>query len=191
MPRRAALRTLLDALEPYDALEQTHKQRIQALLEVPGDPFDRAHYTPGHVTASAFVVDPVRERLLLILHGKLGLWLQPGGHIDANDADLLAAARREVHEETGLEVRLASAAHGGGLLDVDVHAIPARSDAPAHEHFDVRFLFEVDDWAAARAGSDAREVRWVQVAALLSGGPDLPTDDSVLRAVRKLRARWT
>lgn len=189
MPRRAGLRSLLDAFEPHDALEQAHKRRIEALLDVPGDPFDRAHYTPGHITASAFVVDSMRRRLLLILHGKLGLWLQPGGHVDATDPDVLAAARREVLEETGLAVRPIADAGGGSVLDVDVHSIPARGDAPAHEHFDVRFVFEPTGATAAEAGSDARAVRWVELAAMLRGDPELPSDESVMRAVRKLRAR--
>jgi hypothetical protein len=72
---------------------------------------------------------------------------------------------------------------------VDVHAIPARGEQPAHEHFDVRFLFTTRT-ADVIAGSDARDVRWVPVRELLSapeaGEALLPTDDSVLRAVRKL-----
>jgi hypothetical protein len=69
-----------------------------------------------------------------------------------------------------------------------VHEIPARGDTPAHQHFDVRFLFEARSHDA-RAGSDARQVRWVRLTELLTGAPDLPTDESVLRAVRKLGAR--
>ena len=153
------------------------------------DPFDRGHYAPGHVTASAFVVDRARAEVLLILHGKLNRWLQPGGHIDPTDADVLESALREVREETGLEVL---AAHGGGeLLDVDVHEIPARRDQPAHEHFDVRFVFERGA-GEARAGSDAQNVRWVPIAQLLvdGGDPELPSDESVRRALRKLWTRW-
>lgn len=186
MPRRAGLRTLLDQLEPYDALEREHRDRVHALLDVEGDPFDREHYRPGHVTASAFIVDPAHARVLLILHGKLGRWLQPGGHVDASDLDVAAAARREVLEETGLAV---SPVDRGALLDVDVHVIPARGEMPAHEHFDVRFSFEAPP-GDARAGSDAKQVKWVPIGTLLAGAPDLPTDESVLRAVRKLSARW-
>ena len=40
----------------------------------------RDAFSPGHFTASAFVLSPRRDQLLLILHKKLGLWLQPGGH---------------------------------------------------------------------------------------------------------------
>jgi 8-oxo-dGTP pyrophosphatase MutT (NUDIX family) len=57
---------------------------------------------PGHFTASAFVLHPSGEALLLILHRKLGMWLQPGGHLESSDVDHLGAARREVAEETGV-----------------------------------------------------------------------------------------
>jgi 8-oxo-dGTP pyrophosphatase MutT (NUDIX family) len=190
--RTAELRTLLERLEPADALEEAHRARVLALLAEASDPFEREHYTPGHVTASAFVLDPARERVLLILHGKLGRWLQPGGHVDASDASVALAACREVLEETGLDVSYNRPKAGGApaieLLDVDVHEIPARGALPAHEHFDVRFAFEATH-TDARAGSDAKQARWVSIAELLSGGPHLPTDESVMRAVRKLSRR--
>jgi 8-oxo-dGTP pyrophosphatase MutT (NUDIX family) len=187
IPRRAELRSLLERLEPADALEREHRERILALVDQAADPFDRAQFAPGHVTASAFVLDPAHERLLLILHAKLGRWLQPGGHVESGDSSVAAAAQREVLEETGLDVS-AGNAFGARLLDVDVHQIPARRDMPAHEHFDVRFAFEAGH-TDARAGSDAMQARWVSIAELSSGGADLPTDESVMRAVRKLRAR--
>jgi 8-oxo-dGTP pyrophosphatase MutT (NUDIX family) len=140
---------------------------------------------PGHVTASAFITTPARSALLLILHGKLKLWLQPGGHVELEDRDVLASARREVLEEVGLRaLELATP----GVFDVDVHEIPARADQPAHEHFDVRFMFTTTA-LEAQAGSDARAARWVPVKELLRGAADspYPSDESVMRAVRKLQ----
>lgn len=183
MPRRDHLRRLLEAHVPADAREEAHKSRILRLLETSEQPFSRTQYAPGHVTASAFVLDPGRSELLLILHGKLHLWLQPGGHVDPEDPDVLGAARREVLEETGVALLEPV---GSGLLDLDVHDIPARADQPAHAHFDVRFLFTTPS-RDFRAGSDARDARWVPIAALRAGGSGVyPSDESVLRAVRKL-----
>jgi 8-oxo-dGTP pyrophosphatase MutT (NUDIX family) len=184
MPRRSHLRSLLEALEPADQREHVHRARVLQLLDETAEPFSRNQYAPGHITASAFVLDPAREQLLLIFHAKFARWLQPGGHVEAGDDGALSAARREVREETGLgALQLAQA----GVFDVDVHAIPARADQPAHEHFDVRFLFSSDD-VRAIAGSDARAVRWVPITELLGSERDgrYPSDDSVLRAVRKL-----
>src|SRR5436189_5059843 len=58
--------------------------------------------TAGHFTGSALVVHDDRERVLLLLHTKAGLWLQPGGHADGQ-ADLSAVALREATEETGID----------------------------------------------------------------------------------------
>jgi 8-oxo-dGTP pyrophosphatase MutT (NUDIX family) len=186
MFRVAHLRQLLDAHAPQDARELRHRDRMCALLELGPGVFDREHYAPGHVTASAFIVDASRQHLLLILHEKFRLWLQPGGHVESTDAHVVAAVQREIAEETGLHGLPLAAA---GLFDLDVHAIPARASAPAHEHFDVRFLFEAP-YAAGQAGSDARALRWFPIAQLLSADRpiEFPTDDSVMRAVRKLHA---
>ena len=175
------LRARLTAFEPADELEATHRARMFELLARP-DAFSRSCFDPGHFTASAFVLSPDGVDLLLILHAKLGLWLQPGGHVDPEDVDLLAGARREVEEETGI----AELTVEGALLDVDIHRLPPhpKKDEPGHEHFDVRFLFR----AASRdfvAGSDALDARWVPLAEVASAG----TDESVERAVRKLLRR--
>lgn len=179
--RRDHLRTLLTQHQPADALEATHRDAVLRLLDVPGDPFSRDHFAPGHVTASAFVLAPDGAALLLILHGKLHRWLQPGGHVDAEDVDVLAAARREVLEEVGL-ADLPLSPLTDGLIDVDVHVIPARKADPEHSHFDVRFLFQARDWQFA-AGSDAHAGKWVPLAEVTT----LESDASVLRAVAKLQ----
>lgn len=140
----------------------------------------RSCFSPGHLTASAFVLSPDGADLLLILHKKLGIWIQPGGHIEPDDGSLGAAARREVAEEVGLSLADGSDAH---VFDLDVHAIPAHKAEPAHEHFDVRFCFRAD----TRELSDGDEVegaRWVRLDQVAS----VTKDESVLRAVRKLQA---
>jgi 8-oxo-dGTP pyrophosphatase MutT (NUDIX family) len=133
-------------------------------------------YKPGHVTASAFVVDRTHSRLLLIHHGKLRTWLQPGGHIDPGES-VLTAAIREVEEETGVVgIPLLD-----GIFDVDVHAIPPSGDRPAHSHFDVRFLLEAQSEELADS-DEVLGVRWVPLPEV----PDLVSDRSVLRAAGKL-----
>jgi 8-oxo-dGTP pyrophosphatase MutT (NUDIX family) len=151
------------------------------LAERPSDTFSREHFDPGHFTASSFVLSPDGSALLLILHGKLQRWLQPGGHVDPDDPDILAAALREVREEVGIE-RLD--VYGGGIFDVDVHEIPPLRGDPAHAHFDVRFAFRAHDLHAI-AASDAQAVRWVQLREI----DEASSDRSVMRAVEKLLAR--
>ncbi len=146
-----------------------------------GDPFARDHYVPGHFTASAFILSPEGDALLLIHHRKLGRWLQPGGHVEPSDADLLAAARREAAEEVGRS-DLTLDPRQSGAFDLDVHAIPAHGTSPEHEHFDVRFLFRSPTRRVVE-GEEVDGARWVPLAQLAQ---DPTADPSVLRAVRKL-----
>lgn len=180
MDRRRDLRALLDALEPADEQEATFVAEVRALLDVPGDPFARDHFTPGHVTASAFVLSPDRGSILLIEHSKLHRWLQPGGHVEPGDLTMLAAAQREVAEEVDLPGL--SSVLGNALLDVDVHEIPARKSDPGHKHHDVRFLLQASS-LEVHAGDDALAAKWVSLAEANTE----ESDESVMRAVRKIR----
>ncbi|MDD9947488.1 MAG: NUDIX domain-containing protein [Myxococcales bacterium] len=177
-PRRIHLQRALATFRPSDDRESGFCRRMVTLLTSPGDPFSRDHFNPGHFTASAFILSPDRQHLLLALHAKLGRWLQPGGHVEASDADVLAAARREVSEETGLT---GLEPLGQGVLDIDVHAVPPLFGSPEHAHFDVRYLF-VAPTTQARAASDARSLRWVPLASV----DDVESDASVMRAVSKI-----
>lgn len=178
--RRRALRDLLDAHFPSDERESDYLESLLALLEIPGDPFDRGTFTPGHFTASAFVLSPDGGSLLLIHHAKLGKWLQPGGHFEPGDEDLFAAAAREVREETGLAAFVPL--QPGAIFDVDVHDIPARKQDPMHRHYDLRVSYRAES-DAITAGDGVTGAKWVPLAEVADAG----TDESVLRAVRKLR----
>lgn len=158
--------------------EKSSVAAVLALIDGGEETFSADHFEPGHVTASAFVVDRSRTRLLLIHHAKLGLWLQPGGHVDPGE-DVLTAAVREVHEETGVHAAL----HTDGIFDVDVHPIPPHPGRPAHRHYDVRFLLS----ASSEVLVDSDEVlgvRWVAFEDVAK----IVTDQSVLRAVAKLQS---
>ena len=162
--RATPRRQVLALLAEHQATEPQEIRALARIRELIGDspaPFGRKQFAPGHLTASALVLDPGRRRVALVLHTKLGLWLQPGGHFEPGETDPLAAARREVLEEIG--VAAGPLVGEPLLLDVDVHPIPAHGDEPAHEHFDLRLLLVAasDD---AFAGDGALGFRWVTAA---------------------------
>jgi 8-oxo-dGTP pyrophosphatase MutT (NUDIX family) len=168
----------LDHYQPVDERELGFRQRLLALLDLPA-PFARNQYEPGHLTASAFVLSPERDQVLLIFHRKLGIWIQPGGHIEPSDTSLRGAALREVREEVGLDL---SEALEAAVFDLDIHGIPARKLEPFHEHFDVRFCFQAPSLNFS-ASPEVVDARWVE----LSKIDQVTSDESVLRAARKLR----
>jgi len=112
-----------------------------------------------HITASTWIVNPGRTRVLLTHHAKLGIWVQLGGHTDEGE-DWTEAALREAVEESGLpSLRLV----GPGLFDLDIHEIPARPDTPAHLHYDLRFLVEADDAVSLVVSEESRALAWVDL----------------------------
>jgi 8-oxo-dGTP pyrophosphatase MutT (NUDIX family) len=175
-PSRETLLDELLAYVPSDAREAAMRDRLAAFVAAHADAFERALQI-GHVTASAWIVDPSRTRALLTHHRKLGKWLQLGGHADG-DPDVRRAALREAHEESGLaSLRFAH----DGIYDLDVHPIPARPGEPAHEHFDVRFAFEADPAEPLVVSAESKELAWIPLDALAAYG----ADESVLRLARK------
>lgn len=180
--RLEAVRELLSGYRAANATEAGFVERMLELTRSEGAD-DRSHFAPGHFTASAFVLSPDRQELVLIHHKKLGIWVQPGGHVEPVDEDLIGAARREVEEEVGLaELEPLSSPGRSPLFDVDIHLIPARKAEPAHEHFDLRFAF-VAQTRELVLSEEVADLRWVP----LSDVQQLGCDESVLRAVRKLR----
>ncbi|MEQ1507457.1 MAG: NUDIX hydrolase [Myxococcota bacterium] len=181
--RRSGVAALLDRHRAADPREQGFVDAMRALLDAPGDPFGRSRFEPGHFTASAFVTAPDGGSVLLVHHGKLHRWLQPGGHFEPDDVDLFAAVRREIAEETGIvDVSLPD---GAALLDVDIHEIPPLKGDPAHRHYDLRVHLRAATLAFT-AGSDARAAKWVALDAVR----EAESDPSVMRAITRLiRAR--
>ncbi len=156
---RQRLISLIEEYAPFDEAEAQYQISILNLLRTCATPLDRQNYEPGHITASAWIVAEATNQVGLIYHHRLACWLQPGGHVDPGETEILAVALREVQEEMGIAPDPLRTV----LFDIDVHPIPATDVHPSHFHFDIRFLCRVDLQPITPA-SDAEQGRWFSVA---------------------------
>jgi len=179
--RRSQLLELLDAHSPFNSVEARALASLRDFVAGQTRALDR-NFPLGHVTASAWITDSAATRALLVHHAKLGRWLQPGGHLEAEDLTIAAAAAREAREETGLS---SPSLVQPAIFDVDIHAIPARASFPGHFHYDVRFLFEANPTEEIVRSEESHAVAWVD----LSRIHDLNPEESVARMVAKTVAR--
>lgn len=173
---------VLAAYEPTDA-ERTHRERIRHFIETTPHPTHRS--TPeGHLTGSAVVLSP-DGRALLLHHARLGLWVQPGGHMDPTETNPADTALREATEESNLsDLVLDRNALGASLLDVDIHPIPASPSRqePAHFHYDLCYLARTRTPELTRIDVlESRAFRWVSFAEM----PNLTLDTATRRRLLK------
>ena len=171
-------RHLCEQLQTYLA---THSERrdvaerlLQFVLSTP-DCFERCHIA-GHITGSAWLLNPAGDRALLTLHRKLGLWVQPGGHADG-DPDVLHVALREAEEESGISGIIPLSPE---IYDIDIHTIPPHlpTGTPEHLHYDVRYLLQAPHEQYS-VSDESEDLRWVNAGELLQLNP--PADAAVLR----------
>ena len=142
----------LDAFRPWNEQEEQDKEAMLRLLKAGQAPYGREN--PAHLTASAWVVSPDRKQVLMAYHNLYGSWAWLGGHADG-ERDLLAAALREVREESGLEVLrpVSRELYSLEILTVDGHEKRGRY-VSSHLHLNVTFLLEADPAAPVRCKPD-------------------------------------
>ena len=141
----------LRAAIPCDERERASIAQFLEIAPTLAHPFDE-HADPIHVTGSALVVG--ERGVVLHLHKRLNLWLQPGGHIESGETPA-DGALREAREETGLVV--AHPSSGPWLMHVDVHPGPR-----GHTHLDVRYLVQAEDAEPNPGAEESQQVRWFE-----------------------------
>ena len=146
--------------EPFNEQEQRDKQEILRFLERNDDAFLRQNRI-AHMTASAWVVNPGRDKVLMVYHRIYDSWSWTGGHADGEE-DLLSVALREVTEETGVTHVRPVSKEIFSLETVTVDGHEKRGEyVPSHLHLNVTYLLEADDSEALRVCEDENKgVAW-------------------------------
>ena len=171
---------LVRVLEWYSSAFEEELAFRDAFLELlKSDRCFHRDHLPGHITGSAFIIDESGTHALLTHHAKLNRWLQPGGHADGDD-NVLRVAMREGEEETGL---MGFKLLHPGFFDIDIHTIPARTDFPEHQHYDVRFLLQANRGDTFTVTEESHALAWVPFDELAK----LTANDSIGRMLEKIQ----
>jgi 8-oxo-dGTP pyrophosphatase MutT (NUDIX family) len=152
--------------EPIDAAEALSIELFLAEFDRLPDAFDQT-LDPVHVTGSAIVIG--ERGVLLLEHKRLGIWLQPGGHIDPGETPW-QAARREAVEETGLDVSFLDVDAASGnprLAHVDVHP-----GGRGHTHLDLRYLVDGGTADPAPPVGESQRIGWFEWQAAIERAGD-------------------
>ena len=141
---REALIAALADFRPWNEQEEKDRALILHALRTNEDIFTRQN-TMAHMTASAWVLNPAHDRVLMAWHNIYHSWSWLGGHADG-ETDLLAVALREVREESGIQrVRpVLTAPFSLESLTVDGHEKRGQY-VSSHLHLNVTYLLEADD----------------------------------------------
>ena len=140
---RQELMESIRAYQPFNEQEEMDKFLILNWIETQDDAFSRDN-TVAHMTASAWVVNKDRSRVLMAYHNIYDSWSWLGGHADG-ETDLLAVAIREVKEEAGIfGVRpVSEGIFSLESLTVDGH-VKRGKYVSSHLHLNVTYLLEAD-----------------------------------------------
>lgn len=118
----------------------------------------------AHMTASAWIVNGERTKVVMVYHRIYDSWSWTGGHADGEE-DLLAVALREAREETGLrEVRVISP----GIFSLEVLTVEGHEKrgayVPSHLHLNLTYLLEADESEELRPCEEENAgVRWFKL----------------------------
>lgn len=150
----------IEAYEPFN--EQEELDRIEILRQIINEPdiFTRENHN-AHITASSWVVNPTRDKVLMEFHNIYNSWSWSGGHADG-ERDLLKVAMREVCEESGVRnvIALSSDIFSLEILTVDGHEKHGVY-VSSHLHLNVTYLLQADEHDALQRKPDENsDVAW-------------------------------
>ena len=157
------LREQIKEYKPYNEQEEKDKEMMLKYIDTFEDVLTRENEM-CHFTASNWIVNKDRTKVIMIYHNIYKSWAWTGGHADG-DSDLLHVALKEANEETGLSNLkvLSDGIFGIQILTVDSH-IKRGKFVSSHLHLDCCFLLEADENEKLRIKEDENSnIKWIPI----------------------------
>ncbi len=154
---------MLEAYVPYNEQEENDKEMMLKYIDTFEDVLTRENRM-CHFTASSWIVNKERTKILMIYHKIYDSWAWTGGHCDG-DSDMLHVAVKEAIEETGVEnfKVLSDGIFGIEIVSVDGH-VKRGKYVPTHLHLNISYLLEADEHDALRIKEDENSgVKWIDI----------------------------
>ena len=149
--------------KPYDEKEALDKEVMLSFISSNEDVLTRENKI-AHMTASAWIVNKNRDKILMIYHNIYDSWAWVGGHADG-DEDLLHVINKEIEEETGIKSAklIDDKIYGLNIVTVDDHMKRGKL-VNSHLHMDIEYLFEADENEELIIKPDENSgVKWVPI----------------------------
>ena len=147
---------------PFNEQEERDKKLLLEWLSEP-DVFERKNER-AHFTASAWVVNPERTKVLMIYHNIYDSWAWMGGHADGEE-NLFAVAEREAKEESGItDIKAISEEIASvEILTVSGHEKHGKY-VPSHLHLNATYFFEAPEEQELSVKPDENSgVMWIEL----------------------------
>ena len=183
----------IDAVKNYIPLcEQEERDREYMLRFIAANPdcLSRQNDT-AHFTASAWIVNPQRSKVLMVYHNIYDSWSWTGGHADGEE-DMCALSEKELREETGLSSpRLVSQVPVSlEILTVDGH-MKRGEYVHSHLHLNLPYLFEADEDDALQMKADENSgVKWLSTEEITSAVSEKWMLENVYSKLLSRSAKW-
>lgn len=157
------LKEMIERYVPYNEQEENDKEMMLEYIHTFKDVLTRENRM-CHFTASNWIINKERTKVLMIYHNIYKSWAWTGGHADG-DSNLLHVALKEAEEETGLKnlKLLSNGIYGIQIVTVDSH-VKRGKFVPSHLHLDCCFLLEADEEEMLRIKEDENSgVQWIDI----------------------------
>ncbi|MDO5291812.1 MAG: NUDIX hydrolase [bacterium] len=179
------LRAQIREFNPWNEQEKKEKELIGSYMDQFDNIFDRENEMV-HMTASSWLVNKERTKVLMIYHNIYNSWAWTGGHADG-DQDLLNVAMKEAQEETGLihVTPVTEDIFSLEILGVNGHVKKGKF-VGTHMHLNVTYLLEANEAEELRVKPDENSgVKWVG----LQEAVELSTEPYMKEIYQKLNAK--